>query len=264
VQPGENLYRVAATGPDGALLAEDVEGFYAVSVTQDFSIDDVDTHSRRQALVFRDTVRAVLAAPANNYGDTFPEHLIVAIGAQEGGGTTQEHPRGFSNEGNGIMQVTCGSTYRGATAGESCPNTYSYDTTAQGIDFNVKDAMLALNGAFDYIHGKMPSYCRTIKKVNNEVDYLMTAVVYYNAWCRFDEQYKGDGDGPEPEGPQYGERYFLREVARQMQNTPGNNLPENFSIAEFLADADYTDDDLRRNLEEGQSQICASLGVHCD
>jgi hypothetical protein len=125
--------------------------------------------------------------------------------------------------------------------------------------------MLALNGAFVLAQNLYkPSYCRTIETASGKTDELITTVVYYNAWCDFDEKYKGDGDGPEPEGAQYGERYFLREVAGQLQNNPGNNLPASLSIAEFMADADYTDDTLRRNLENGQAQICALAGIHCD
>lgn len=271
VLPGENLYRVTASGPDGALLAEDAEGFYAVAATESLTTGtNENDHQRRQALVFRDTVREVLNSE-RRYAEIFPEQLILAIGSAENGM--------FDNavtNGNGILQVTCDSRYKGKTEGKAC-DVYAYTDTAASIKFNVNDGISALFGAYTVVRSynsdrnkiencddpdpkKWP--VRPIFKIDNpkEVDQLITAVVYYNNWVNYICGYRDSSRG---------NRWYLHDVARQLDphdddpnQTPNqlSNLPNNQNIAQFFADVDNTAGvgiapDLVERLDYGQNYI---------
>ncbi len=243
VQPGENLYRVAATGPDGALLAEDVEGFYAVAATTELALNEADDHHRRQALVFRDAVREVVGSNGL-YAKIFPEQLILAIGSAENGM--------FDNAiADGIMQVTCASGHQGETErnGIVCilppkhrpndppTNPYIYMDTAESIKFNVSDALLVLLEAYNTANQQNTQFhkpnCRPISDINDphRVDKLISSVLYYNGGVCYGKIYKRGGGNPQ----------YLYDVVRQLDPQPDypNSLPNNQNIAQFLADADH-------------------------
>ena len=258
VDPGENLYRVTV---DDQLQVEDVDGFYAVSVVEGLATGE--NHQRRQALAFRDAVRTTLFDPV--YAERFSEQLIVGMGAQESG----VFDNGVGN-GNGIMQVTCSSGKKGATEfgqDTSCddnPPPPNYETTAESIDFNVRDGLLALDTAY-MLAGNLnrPIYCQVIKDENGNTDEQITAVVYYNAWCDFLDKYQVP--------PKSEEAGYLGAIANQLQHNPngGNNLPpvgSNLSVAEFLSDADYTPEvtTLVTRLQYGHEQICTTSGITCN
>lgn len=273
VNAGENLYRVTVDGQPGV---EDIDGFYAVPRTT--LLTTGESKQRRQAIVFRDAVRAAIAGN-HRYATLYPEQLIVAKGAQEGGGTVPGRP-GFSNEGKGIMQVTCFSGYRGTTQlGEltKCPleiyqannpniteDPYpdrplapdSYEDTAESIDFNVEDALLVLDFFYSPFRDPTKPYPRdwqVIRDNNQKIDPLITAVVHYNKGHRFLDEYRDDPT----------ESIYLGAIARQLEHNPegGNSLPPPLSIAEFLADADYASEtsDLINRLQCGQVQVDSFL-----
>lgn len=262
VDPGENLYRVTV---DGQPQVEDVDGFYAAHVAEELATGE--NHQRRQALAFRDAVRTTLFDPI--YSKRFSEQLLVAMGAQESG----VFDNGIEN-GNGIMQVTCASGHQGETErdGIVCipppkdqpddPPTdpYTYEATAQGIDFNVRDALLVLDSFYGLANNQTSdrpgTRCYVIKNKEDITDILITTVVYYNKGCLFIEKYMDDST----------EAIYLGAVAKQLQHNPdsGNSLPpvgNNLSVSEFLADADYAAEltDLVAGLQCGQEQVDHAL-----
>lgn len=274
VNPGENLYRVMVEGQAGV---EDIDGFFAVPATTPLTTDETDKQ-RPQSLVFRDSARSVIGSTPVYLAD-YPEQLIVAIGAQEGGGTLPNRP-GFSNIGGGIMQVTCVSGYQGFTQeGQftKCPleiyqqinpditeDPYpgrpltpgNYNETAESISFNLKDALALFESNYlklRPLHGKRPPRGEQIIKDNNQnVDALITAVAYYNKGATFLNFYKEHPD----------ESIYLGAVARQLLHNPsGGNSVSPLSMAEFLVDADYTAEtsDLAQRLQCGQAQVDSFL-----
>jgi hypothetical protein len=191
--------------------------FFAVPVSENLAT--AEDYQRRQALSFRDAVRKALFDPI--YAENFSEQLLVAVGAQESGK--------FDNtlvNGNGIMQVTCGSGKKGATelgANTSCddnPPPPNYEATTESISFNVQDGLLILDAAYLLASGPgRPIYCQVIKDENGKTDEVITSVVYYNAWCDFLDKYKTP--------PKSEEAGYLGAVANQLQHNPtgGNSLP---------------------------------------
>ena len=252
VDPGENLYRVTVDGHPGV---EDIDGFYAVPVMEDLTTGtDTLARQRRQALVFRDAVRSTVGRD-ETYANRYAEQVLVGMGTQERGNT-------FSNEGDGIMQVTSESGVKGRTEcgqDDGCLDGYTYTSIARSIGFNIGDALLVLNSFYNSAQSADPLTSDVILNQNGEVDELVTAIVYYNAGTKFVYAY-------EVTKPQ--ERGYLEKAARQLQHHPigGNSLPpvgDNLSIFEFLVDADYTAEitDLVPRLQAGQTQVCEALGL---
>lgn len=254
VDPGENLYRVTV---DGQPQVEDVDGFYAVHVAEELVTEEF--YQRRQALVFRDIVRETLAS--NQAFAVFSDQLIIAMGTAESGTENSIFDNTVLNtrtgDFDGIMQITCSSGKKGATqlnqdtvtCDESPPD---YEAIAQSIRYNVGDALLYLNETFqvanDQTSDRPQRNCYWISDQNGMIDTLITAVVYYNGECTYPELYANGQGNP----------HYLNDIARQLDPQPEapSKLPDSMTVAQFLADTDYTaDPNLVQRLDHGQMVV---------
>jgi len=245
VDPGENLYRVVAVrSPQEGV--EDLDGFYAAVDT-----DDLMTGGAlqvRQALVFRDTVRAVLSGDSD-YAGIYPEALVLAMGTLESGDTFDNATRG-----NGIMQVTCASEMKGYTEfRKRCDSTTpDYVTTCRSIEFNVQDAMLVLHSF--YLGAKDPrSRGDFILSDDGRRDILTTAVVRYRGGPFFLTHFRDPEQCPD--------RGYPGAVSRRLLGWEGDPFVPLYQV---LGDSDYYPhligmDELRQRLDTAYHFIMAEI-----